>query len=202
MNFNTRLVLENWLKGAAVVLCCGVGKLPFIYLGMPVGGKQISKKLWDPVIQKFRAKLVIWKSVVLSFGGCIALLNSVLSALPTFYMSLFFMPKSVVSELTSIQRDFLWGGAELKRKISWVKWEYVCCSKEKGGLGVPDLSRRNWALLGKWWYRFGEGVDSLWKKVIREKYYGGRQEVDITAVEDWKVSRVWGDVIQVGGISV
>ncbi|GKV46945.1 hypothetical protein SLEP1_g53902 [Rubroshorea leprosula] len=102
----------------------------------------------------------------------------------------------------SIQRDFLWGGAELKRKIPWVKWEYVCYSKEKGGLGVSDLSIRNWALLGKWWYRFGESLEHLWKKVIREKYYKGRQEVAITAVEDWKVSRVWGDVMRIRGIFV
>ncbi|GLT92075.1 hypothetical protein SLE2022_099320 [Rubroshorea leprosula] len=36
----------------------------------------------------------------------------------------------------------------------------------------------------------------------KRKYYRGRQEVDITAVEDWKVLRVWGDVIRIRGIFV
>ncbi|GLT63247.1 hypothetical protein SLA2020_358250 [Shorea laevis] len=193
-------VSERWLKGAAGALHCGVGVFPFIYLGLPVGGKPRSKKMWEPVVKKFRAKLAVWKSAVLSFGGRLTLLNSVLSALPTFYMSLFLMPKIVIDELVSIQRNFLWGGPELKRKISWVKWDAICCRKEKGGLGVPNLKRRNWALLGKWWFRLGDGVESLWKQVLRDKYYECKEVVDITAVDCWQTSKIWGDIIRLGGI--
>ncbi|GKV05596.1 hypothetical protein SLEP1_g17591 [Rubroshorea leprosula] len=39
--------------------------------------------------------------------------------------------------------DFLWGGAELRRKISWVKWDLACYSKKEGGLGMHDLGRRS-----------------------------------------------------------
>ncbi|GLT36948.1 hypothetical protein SLA2020_112930 [Shorea laevis] len=159
-------VSQRWIKGAASVLHCGVGEIPFMYLGMPVGGKNGSKKMWDLVLQKFRAKLANWKSVVLSAGGRITLLNSVLSATPIFYMSLFLMPNWVVAKLISIQRAFLWVGVELKRKIPWVKWDYVCASKKKGGLGVSDLRRKNWALLGKWWFRLRDGVEGLWKQVV------------------------------------
>ncbi|GKU92853.1 hypothetical protein SLEP1_g6524 [Rubroshorea leprosula] len=68
-------------------------------------------------------------------------------------------------------RGIAWTGE--KRKISWVKWEAICWSKEQGGLGVPDLRRRNWALLGKWWYRLGDGREGLWKRVVKEKFYEG-----------------------------
>ncbi|GKV02234.1 hypothetical protein SLEP1_g14693 [Rubroshorea leprosula] len=65
-----------------------------------------------------------------------------------------------------------------------------------------DLRRKNWALLGKWWHRFGEDVESLWKRIVSEKYYGGkREEVDITAVGNWRTSRIWRDIISVGGRS-
>ncbi|GKV09195.1 hypothetical protein SLEP1_g20735 [Rubroshorea leprosula] len=167
-------VSTRWMNGTACSLRCGVGKTPFLYLGLPVGCKVGSKKLWEPVVNKFRAKIAVWKSASLSFGGRITLLNSVLSALPIFYMSLFLLPCSVVSELVSIQRGFLWGGADLNRKIPWVKWDIVCGNKAQGGLGVSDLRRKNWALLGKWWFRFGDGVGSLWKRVVRDKYYEGR----------------------------
>ncbi|GKV08884.1 hypothetical protein SLEP1_g20455 [Rubroshorea leprosula] len=172
---NGENIFTRWLNGASSVLRCGVGELPFVYLGMPVGGNPGTKKLWDPVLNKFRTKLAVWKSALLSFGGRITLLNS---------------------------RDFLWGGAELKRKIPWVSWEMVCRSKEKGGLGVMDLRRRNWALLGKWWFRLGEGGESLWKRVVWDKYYGGRREVDIRAVESVRMSRIWRDVISVRGSSI
>ncbi|GKV29207.1 hypothetical protein SLEP1_g38153 [Rubroshorea leprosula] len=91
---------------------------------------------------------------------------------------------------------------ELNKKISWVKWEYVCRAKAKGGLGVPDLHSKNWAMLGKWWYRLSDGVESLWKRVVREKYYGGRREVDITTIECLKVSKIWRDIIRIGGLSL
>ncbi|GKV51072.1 hypothetical protein SLEP1_g57750 [Rubroshorea leprosula] len=74
-------------------------------------------------------------------------------------------------------------------------------SKEKGGLGVQDLCRRNWVLLGKWWFRFGDDVANLWKQVLRDKYYGGKEVLDITAVDTWQLSKIWGDVIHIGGIS-
>ncbi|GKV11786.1 hypothetical protein SLEP1_g23006 [Rubroshorea leprosula] len=56
-------------------------------------------------------------------------------------------------------------------------------------------------MLGKLWYRLGDGVESLWKRVVREKYYGGRREVDITSVERFKVSKIWRDIIRIGGLS-
>ncbi|GKV32434.1 hypothetical protein SLEP1_g41043 [Rubroshorea leprosula] len=164
-------VSQRWIQGAASVLHCEVGKIPLMYLGMPIGGKNGSSKMWDPVINKFRVKLAAWKSAALSVSGRITLLNS---------------------------RSFLWGGVELKRKIPWVKWDYVCTSKRKGGLGVSDLHRKNWALLGKWWFKLGDGAEGLWKQVVWEKYYGGREEVDITAVDTVQVSRIWKDVISIG----
>ncbi|GKU88310.1 hypothetical protein SLEP1_g2593 [Rubroshorea leprosula] len=195
-------VLEKWLKGLAGMLHCRVGRAPFLYLGLPVDGKYGNKKLWELVVNKFRTKLAVWKVATLSFGGRLVLLNSVLSALPIFYMSLYLLPNSVLEELIRIQRSFLWGGTELNKKISWVKWEYVCRAKAKGGLGVPDLQSKTWAMLGKWWYRLGDGVENLWKRVVREKYYGGRREVDITTIEYLKVSRSWRDIIRIGGLSL
>ncbi|GKV44007.1 hypothetical protein SLEP1_g51236 [Rubroshorea leprosula] len=112
------------------------------------------------------------------------------------------MPNSVLAHLIKIQRDFLWGATEGKRKIAWVKWDAICCSKAKGGLGVPDLRRRNWAMLGKWWYRLGDGREGLWKRVVKDKYYDGEGEVSMIDVDTVRVSNIWGDIICVGGQSM
>ncbi|GKV38927.1 hypothetical protein SLEP1_g46780 [Rubroshorea leprosula] len=195
-------VSEKWLKGSAGMLHCRVGKAHFLYLGLPANEKFGNKKLWELVVNKFRAKLAVWKAATLSFEGRLILLNSVLSTLPIFYMSLYLLPNSVLEELIRIQRNFLWGGTGSNKKISWVKWEYVGRAKAKEGLGVPNLQRKNWAMLGKWWYRLGDGVESLWKRVVREKYYGGREEVDITTIECLRVSKLWRDIIRIGGLSL
>ncbi|GKV26427.1 hypothetical protein SLEP1_g35728 [Rubroshorea leprosula] len=77
----------------------------------------------------------------------------------------------------------------------------MCVEKGKGGLGVVDLERKNGALLGKWWFRLGDGLDSLWKRVIWEKYYGGRRERDVTSVEGLNMSQIWKDIVSLGSRS-
>ncbi|GLT52595.1 hypothetical protein SLA2020_485530 [Shorea laevis] len=74
----------------------------------------------------------------------------------------------------------------------------MCVEKRKGGLGVADLERRNCALLGKWCFRLGDGVDGLWKWVLCEKYYGGRKEVDVTFVVSRNMLGVWKDIMDIG----
>ena len=101
-------------------------------------------------MRKFEAKLAKWKQRSLSMGGRITLINSVLSALPIFLLSFFKIPKKVVQKIVSIQRNFLWGGHHEASKIPWVKWDIVCLPKNKGGLGIKDLSKFNEALLDKW----------------------------------------------------
>jgi hypothetical protein len=62
------------------------------------------------------------------------------------------------------------------KKIQWVKWDKVCNSKEIGGLGVRDLRVFNIALLGKWWWRIRNEKESLWYKVLEQKYGNSLEE--------------------------
>lgn len=86
----------------------------------------------------------------MSFGGRIILLNSVLNAIPIFYLSFLRMLVKVWRRLVRIQREFLWGEVGGGRKINWVKWSKVCQPKEKGGLGIRDIRLVNLSLLAKW----------------------------------------------------
>jgi hypothetical protein len=49
---------------------------------------------------------------MLSIGGRVTLINSVLSSLPLYYFSFFKAPSCVLKELVTVQRNFLWGGRE------------------------------------------------------------------------------------------
>ena len=92
----------------------------------------------------------MWKRQYLSKGGRATLIRSTLSNLPIYLMSLLCLPSSVRRRLEKIQRDFLWGGGNLDHKPHLVRWELVCLSKAKGGLGVKSLSFLNKTLLAKW----------------------------------------------------
>lgn len=41
---------------------CEFGKLPLLYLGPPVGAKARSMAIWNPMIERAKKKLSMWKS--------------------------------------------------------------------------------------------------------------------------------------------
>jgi len=55
----------------------------------------------------------------------------VITALPLSYLSLFMMPLNSTKEVKRIQRDFLWGWGQDRRKITWVKWDTLCKPKDE-----------------------------------------------------------------------
>ena len=102
------------------------------------------------------------------------LLKSTLSSLPTYFLSLFTISKSVAARLESIQRNFLWGSFEGSFKYPLVAWENVCLPVEMGGLGIRSVVSFNQTLLGKWLWRYGHEDTHLWRRVISIKYGEGQ----------------------------
>ncbi|GKV50269.1 hypothetical protein SLEP1_g56981 [Rubroshorea leprosula] len=66
-----------------------------IVFGMPIGGKRRCIAMWRPMIESFNKKLAYWKNRYISLGGRITLLNSMLSSLPVFTVSVHLLPKGV-----------------------------------------------------------------------------------------------------------
>ncbi|GAU17363.1 hypothetical protein TSUD_232390 [Trifolium subterraneum] len=166
----------SWLHAAASVLRCKHGRLPFLYLGLPIGGDSRKLQFWSPLVNRIRDRLSGWKCKNLSIGGRLILLKSVLSSIPVYFLSFFKAPSGIISALESIFCQFLWGGSEENRKLSWIKWDTICLQREHGGLGVRRLKEFNISLLGKWVWRLLEAGDSFWCEVLRAKYgqMGGR----------------------------
>ena len=155
----------------AVRLKCKHGSFPIKYLGFPLAANPNRVTTWTPMIESIRRKLSSWKQKTLSIGGRLALIKSVLNNMPVYLMSFFLIPKSVALAIERLQRQFLWGGYEDKKKISWVAWCKVQNSKSKGGLGVGNILDKNRALIAKWIWRFGrEQSQLLWKDVLSNKY--------------------------------
>ncbi|GAU45885.1 hypothetical protein TSUD_401090, partial [Trifolium subterraneum] len=82
----------SWLNEAALVLHCNVGKIPFLYLELPIGGDPRRLCFWEPVLTRLKKRLSGWKSRFLSFGGRLILLKSVLTSLPVYALSFFKAP--------------------------------------------------------------------------------------------------------------
>jgi mannosylglycoprotein endo-beta-mannosidase len=62
VNFNKSMLVginipDSWLGEAASVLCCRVGKIPFLYLGLPIGGDPRRLVFWDHVVARLKLRL-------------------------------------------------------------------------------------------------------------------------------------------------
>jgi hypothetical protein len=80
-------VSQEFLSSASNFLNCRIGSVPFVYLGLPVGANPRHITTWEPLIQSLRKRLGGWTNRFVSLGGRITLLNSVLNAIPIFYLS-------------------------------------------------------------------------------------------------------------------
>ena len=158
------------IEEMTVELGCRVGSLPSVYLGLPLGAHHKAISMWDGVEERMWRRLAQWKRQYISKGRHITLIKSTLASMPIYYLSLFRMPKIVAKRIEKLQRDFLWGGGSLERKVHLINWEVVCTQKEKGGLGIRKIDLLNKALLSKWIWRLASEKDNLWKKVIGVKY--------------------------------
>ena len=164
----------NNLDALANILHCRVGSLPMKFLGMSLESSFKTTSIWNPLLEKMESKLFGWKRLYLSKGGRLMLLKSTPSSLPTFFFSLFTIPKAVVARLESIQMNFLWGFSMGCFKYPLVGWDKVCLPVEMDGLGIRNVVPFNQALLGKWLWRYGHEVTHLWQHVISSKYGEGQ----------------------------
>lgn len=46
--------LDEMVQSLTSELHCKVGKLPFLYLGLPIGAHSRSKAVWDPIVENFK----------------------------------------------------------------------------------------------------------------------------------------------------
>ena len=151
-------------------LNCSQMEVPFIYLGLEVGGNPRKKKFWESVPSKLKSRLSVWKGRFLSMEGRLCLIKSVLSTVPLYYLSLFKAPEVVCKSIISIRRRFLWGWGKENRPISWISWKDICNSKGEGGLGIRDIRKFNYVFLAKWKWRCISDDKGRWKEVLDSKY--------------------------------
>jgi hypothetical protein len=145
----------------AGILGCPVSSFPQTYLGLPLSDHKLPASALDFLSVKISKRIPGWRASLLPIGGRLTLTNAVLSALPSFAMSVLPIPKGTLMKMNRPRRAMFW---KAKEKCSGgdcqVAWDYVCRLRSEGGLGVTDLELQNKCLLLKVLHGLFSGRDS------------------------------------------
>jgi ribonuclease HI len=143
------------------------------YLGVPALGRTPRVNDFNYLVEKVKTSLAGWKAKQLSLAGRITLAKSVIQAIPIYPMMSMPIPKSCLHEIDKIQRAFIWGDSEEKKRMHLISWSRITMPKQCGGLGLRKLEFMNEACLMKMGWSLMVGEHSLWGQVLLGKY--GRQ---------------------------
>ena len=94
-------------------------------------------------------------------------------------MSMWLMNKNFIEKLAKHRMRFFWQGCNKKKRYYLVKWNRICRSRDKGGLGIKDLRKQNISLMVKWWWKL-ETQNGLWQEIVRARYLRNKSVADVT----------------------
>lgn len=132
--------------------------------------KPLHKSIWEPLIIKMQDMVKKWTFKSLNLASRLVLTKVVLQAIPKFMLLVLPMSKGVLQKFSTIQRDFVWGKEETRKKWALVSWEKICKPKNQGGLRLDDLEILNRALGTKLWWQWVKDPKAQWATIWKEKY--------------------------------
>lgn len=185
-------ISEQRINHLASTFGCSIGSLPFTYLGLPLSLSKPNVADFWPLVSKCERRLVTISSF-LTYAGRLQMTNAVLSALPTYAMCTFLLPKTVIKQIDKFRKHYLWRGSDMSsKKPPKAAWKLVCNSHENGGLGIHDLQLQNECLLLKHLHKFFNQSDIPWVRLIWNSYYGDQAlTVNTRLVSFW-----WRDILK------
>lgn len=108
-------VEDSKMKILSRSLGCSLGSLPFTYLGLPLCLTRPTVADFWPLVSRCERRLVSISNY-LSQASRLQLTNAVFSALPTFAMSTFLLPKTVIKQIDIFRKHCLWRGSDINNK--------------------------------------------------------------------------------------
>ncbi|KAL0447830.1 UNVERIFIED_CONTAM: hypothetical protein Slati_1910900 [Sesamum latifolium] len=113
--------------------------LPFTYLSTPIYVGRKKAELFNPLLEALTNKIAGWEKKVLSYGGRLLLIQSVLSSIPIHLLYVLKPPKGILLRIERLFNNFFWGSYGSKNRIHWSSWSRLSAPLDEGGLCIRRL---------------------------------------------------------------
>jgi mannosylglycoprotein endo-beta-mannosidase len=97
---------------------CATGQWPIKYLGVSVSGTRLHVKDWLFLDEKLLKRLDGWQGASQSYGGRLTLINACLSSIPTYAMSMYMLPKTMIKKIDRIRKRFFLARWKYQKEIT------------------------------------------------------------------------------------
>jgi hypothetical protein len=115
---------------------CQIGTYPITYLGLPMGPNKSKVEDFFPLVQRIERRHVS-TSKFLTQAGKLEMVNSILSVLPTFFMSTLKLPPTIIKLIDKYRKHCFWRGSDLNdRKPPLAAWSLATRPKKEGDMGI------------------------------------------------------------------
>ncbi|XP_058769981.1 uncharacterized protein LOC131643698 [Vicia villosa] len=168
------------------------GQLPFRYLGVPLTSKKMSLNHYLPLIERILNKIHHWSAKLLSMAGRIQLVKSVCTAIASYWLQCFPIPKCVIHKIHFVCHTFIWTGGETNSSKSPVAWDTVCKPIKHGGLGIIHLEMWNQVTMLKLLWNLSKKQDCLWVKWMHSYFIKEQNlmNIEVTMGASWIIKGV------------
>ena len=180
LNFQKSLLIpinvdDDMVNQLAHLWECTVGKMPFTYLGLPMGTTKPSVTDLMPLVERTERRLSS-SLCMLDHGSKLTLLNSLITSMMIYPMCTLKFPPKLIEHLDKIRRHCLWRKKtdQGEKANSLAAWNLVCRPKKNGGLGILDIKTQNTALLLKFLHSFYNKHGIPWVHLIWNTYYNNK----------------------------
>ncbi|GKB77893.1 hypothetical protein Tco_0944788 [Tanacetum coccineum] len=160
-------VKDNIKIAIQQILPFGEGKLLVRYLGVPLITKRLGVK-----------------------KGRLQLISAILESIHVYWSSVFLLPVTVINDINSLLKRFLWNQGESAKGKANVAWQNIYMPKSKGGLGLKDLQVWNEAMLAKHIWDIAHVATVFGRKEIQESSEMKEERVSNIVESKWPSEQV------------
>jgi hypothetical protein len=131
------------------------------YLGMMIGHDIPTHLIWDPILSKMRATIILWKRRNLSIQDRIIITKSLICSTIYYIATNQTVPQTILKEIQKLIYEFIWEG-----KKAPVDYKIAALRKRDGGLGVLNLELQIQAIRSKWIAQWFSDEPQKWKSIV------------------------------------